>query len=310
MDERTSLRKRVIMITGASGFTGGHACRYFAGLGLQVAGIVRQDKALPPIEGVRYYSCDLMNKQRVEELVGNIKPDFVLHLGGKNSVPESWANPLLYMETNVLPTLYLLNALRPFPVCRVLVAGTRAVFRLAPPYRPPHPYSLSKSLQKAAAMSWSDLFGQTVMLAEPSNLIGPGPSTGFCALLGRYIAASERGEAGQPFRISSRAARRDFLDVRDAVRAYGMMLEQGTPGKIYSVTSGKEHTLEEIAALFVSAAGTRVSFAWGDDDDSIKDEVPEGAIGLGALGWKPIIPLRRSISDILEYFRTGGGAAI
>ncbi|MEI0737902.1 NAD-dependent epimerase/dehydratase family protein [Paenibacillus sp. JTLBN-2024] len=148
MDERASLRKRVIMITGASGFTGGHACRYFAGLGMRVAGIVRQTQALPAIEGVRYYTCDLMDKQKLDELARKIAPDYVLHLGGKNSVPESWADPLLYMETNVLPTLYLLNALRPFPACRVLIAGTKAVFSLTPPYRPPHPYSLSKACRR------------------------------------------------------------------------------------------------------------------------------------------------------------------
>ncbi|MDR9856679.1 GDP-mannose 4,6-dehydratase [Paenibacillus sp. VCA1] len=310
MDERASLPKRVIMITGASGFTGGHACRYFAGLGMEVAGIVRQSKTLPAIDGVRYYCCDLMDKRRVEELVRAIAPDYVLHLGGKNSVPESWTNPLLYMETNVLPTLYLLNALRPLPACRVLVAGTKAVFRLTPPYRPPHPYSLSKSLQKAAVMSWSELFGQAIMLAEPSNLIGPGPSTGFCALLGRHIAATERGEATGAFRISSRATRRDFLDVRDAVRAYGMMLEQGTPGGIYSVSSGKEHTLEEIATLFIHAAGTPVAVDWGSDEDSAKDEARQNAPGSGVPGWEPVIPLMTSISDILQYFRTGGGASI
>jgi len=309
MDERASLRKRVIMITGASGFTGGHACRYFAGLGMRVAGIVRQTQALPAIEGVRYYTCDLMDKQKLDELARKIAPDYVLHLGGKNSVPESWADPLLYMETNVLPTLYLLNALRPFPACRVLIAGTKAVFSLTPPYRPPHPYSLSKSLQKAAVMSWSCLFGQPVMLAEPSNLIGPGPSTGFCALLGRYIAACERGEAMKAFRISSRASRRDFLDVRDAVRAYGIMLEKGTPGEVYTVTSGKERTLEEIAVLFMKASGSDVPVEWGDEDDSIKERDSQVPMGLESLGWKPSIPIERSVSDILQYFRTGGGVS-
>ncbi len=101
---------------------------------MRVAGIVRQTQALPAIEGVRYYTCDLMDKQKLDELARKIAPDYVLHLGGKNSVPESWADPLLYMETNVLPTLYLLNALRPFPACRVLIAGTKAVFSLTPPY--------------------------------------------------------------------------------------------------------------------------------------------------------------------------------
>ncbi|MET3548803.1 GDP-4-dehydro-6-deoxy-D-mannose reductase [Paenibacillus favisporus] len=309
MDARNDLHQRVILITGASGFTGSHACRYFAGQGLQVAAIVRHIREEDKVEGVRYYSCDLLDKKCIEELVGTIAPDYVLHLAGKNSVPESWEEPLLYMETNVLPTLYLLNALRPLPSCRVLIAGTMAVFKLTPPFRPPHPYSLSKSLQKAAVLSWRELFGQAVMLAEPSNLIGPGPSTGFCALLGRHITAWERGEATEPFRISSRNASRDFLDVRDAVKAYGILLEKGKPGKNYAVRSGKEYTLAEITGLFMELAGKTAPVEWGEGEDTTKGKTAHKAASMKLLRWEPSIPIRDSLTDVLEYFRIRGGGS-
>ncbi|WP_136608378.1 NAD-dependent epimerase/dehydratase family protein [Paenibacillus dokdonensis] len=303
MDERASFRKRVILITGASGFTGGHACRYFAGKGLQVAAIVRKIPLGQFPEGITYYACDLLNKHGLEKLVQSIAPDYVLHLGGKNSVPESWENPLLYMETNVLPTIYLLNSLRSLPSCRIVIAGSMAVFPLASPFQPPHPYSLSKSLQKAATLSWEVLFGQAVILAEPSNLIGPGPSTGFCALLARHIAACEHEGKTASFKISSRNARRDFLDVRDAVKAYDLLLKKGTPGHTVTISSGTQHTLEKIALSMMNIAGSKASLEWGDEpDSSVSLELQPSGEGMAKLGWKPEIPLETSLHDVLQHF--------
>jgi GDP-4-dehydro-6-deoxy-D-mannose reductase len=302
MDALSHVRKRVILITGASGFTGSHACRYFAGLGMQVAAVVRQVKPADTVEGVKYYHSDLRDRERLEELVQTVSPDYVLHLGGKNSVPESWEDPVTFMETNVLFTLYLLNALRPFPSCRILVAGSMTVFPLAAPFRPPHPYGLSKSLQQAAAVSWSVLYKQSVIVAEPSNLIGPGPSTGFCALLGRYIADWEQGTAAAAFRVSSRSVRRDFLDVRDVVKAYGYLLEHGDPGGMYPIRSGRYVSLGEIADLFFEIAGGKPPVEWGDSDDWVKAEAQEEAEPKLA-GWKPSISLRTSLQDVLQYYR-------
>lgn len=308
MDDRASVRQRRILITGATGFTGGHACRYFAAQGYQVAALVRKIPPGPVPEGITYYICDLMNKAELDQLIYSVAPDAVLHLGGKNSVPESWKDPLLYMETNVLPTIYLLNSLRGFPDSRIVIAGSMAVFPLTPPLRPPHPYSLSKSLQKAAVLSWEVLFDQTVILAEPSNLIGPGPSTGFCALLARHIAAWEQTGKTEPFRISSKKARRDFLDVRDAVKAYELLLDKGTRGHTVTISSGIYHTLEEVALQMLGISGTEAPLAWGDEPDAAASkEAHPGEIDMGSLGWRPEIPIGTSLRDVLEHFRKQKG---
>ncbi|MEF2967943.1 NAD(P)-dependent oxidoreductase [Paenibacillus sp. M1] len=309
MDERKKkLRGKVILITGAGGFTGVHACRYFSSIGMRVAAVVRDASSDREVSGAKYHSCDLLAPEQVKAVVKEIAPDYVLHLGGKNSVPESWDNPLLYMESNVLSLLYLLDALRAFPACRALIVGSRLSFRPgASFYRPHHPYGLSKSLQKIAALSWKELFGQDVMLAEPSNLIGPGRSTGFCSLLGRRIVREERGEGDSPFRVSSRDERRDFLDVRDAVRAYGFLLAKGNCGEVYQVCSGEEQTLEEVTMTMLQLAGSNLPVEWGENRsaDSVVDCLkPEFLTGIG---WAPRIPLKSSLEDVIRYYRTAKG---
>ncbi|KAF6572935.1 NAD-dependent epimerase/dehydratase family protein [Paenibacillus sp. SEL3] len=327
MDGSTAEQRRpVIVITGAAGYTGMHACRHFAKLGWEVAALTRtaasvselillarDDENNSPEAETRNcitpYVCDLLDKKRLGEVIRQIAPDYVLHLGGKNSVPESWESPLLYMESNVLSTLYLLDVLRPFPKARIVVAGSRLKTALQAPYHPTHPYSLSKSLQEAVALSWGALFEQSVMLAEPCNLIGPGPSTGFCALLAGYIVQTERREGQSatetvPFRVSSRHAQRDFLDVRDAVRAYGVLLEQGVPGRVYSVCTGRIVELGNIVERMVALAKTSIPIQWGDVAESASTEAYR-AKELEDMGWKPTIQLRQSLEDMIQYRRAG-----
>jgi GDP-4-dehydro-6-deoxy-D-mannose reductase len=321
-------RRPVIVITGAAGYTGMHACRHFAKLGWEVAALTRtaasahelsfgaNDGENPgPDSGPSFcitpYVCDLFDKERLHEVIREIAPDYVLHLGGKNSVLESWQSPLLYMESNVLSTLYLLNALRSFPAARIVVVGSRLKTALKAPYHPSHPYSLSKSLQEAVALSWGALFGQSVMLAESCNLIGPGPSTGFCALLAGHIVRTERKDrelasepAPTPFRVSSRHAQRDFLDVRDAVRAYSVLLEQGVPGRVYPVCSGRMVELGDIVEHMVALAETPVAIQWGDAVEAASTDAYR-AKELEEMGWKPIIRLGQSLEDMIRYRRAG-----
>lgn len=302
---------RVVLVTGAGGFTGQHACRRLAEKGYQVAAIVRTRAvlaSLKPLDGVDYYVCDLNQPVRVNEIVQITSPQYVLHLAGKNSVPESWANPLLYMESNIMATIHLLNALRQHEDTAILIAGSRLKFDLRIPVEPTHPYGLSKSIQEAVALAWGKLFHQNVILAEPGNLIGPGPSTGICSLLAGYIAAMERGESRPPFRLSSASAKRDFLDIRDAVDAYELLLRHGKAGEVYPVCSGFERRLGEVCDSFVSMASVQCPLEVEERDEYAG--MPAAAIiqpdALREMGWSPAIPWDASVSDILRFFRREG----
>ncbi|OKP92943.1 NAD-dependent epimerase/dehydratase family protein [Paenibacillus sp. P32E] len=341
MDEAAGdddMKERRLLITGASGFTGRHAVAYFHAAGAEVTAVVRSSAAAGIFPaGVKQQVCDLSDRRAVKTMIDEVQPDEVLHLAGKNSVPESWRDPLLYMEMNVMSTLYLLEGLRTRPARRILVAGSRLKFKPGNAEGPPHPYSLSKTLEELVSLAWCTLFQQPVLLAEPCNLIGPGPSTGFCSLLAQHMVRSETAESiseiPPPFKLSSRYALRDFLDVRDAVKAYDWILRSGEPGKIYKIDSGIQRELGAVAEQLLAHARVPVGMDWGPENTGTEQAAAPAAAavpssgsetlaiqeGLSSssgddavsLGWSPQIELSRSLADIVDYHRASreGGAS-
>ncbi|MFW5433781.1 NAD-dependent epimerase/dehydratase family protein [Paenibacillus apiarius] len=295
-----------LLVTGASGFTGRHACRHFLDSGMRVVALTRRANADLSAMGAEAAICDLRDRERVAEVVAQVRPDYALHLAGMNSVRDSWTDPLLTQDVNVMSTLHLLNALRLTPSCRILIVTSKLKASVAPVFSPHHPYSLSKTLQELAALGWAHLFNQNVLLAEPTNLIGPGSSTGICGLLGRYIVQTENGEGPPRFNISNRYEQRDFLDVRDAVAAYEIILKHGMQGHIYPVESGRLLSLGSVVDTFASCAHVPVEFQYGDAARPCPKVKPNDISFLVERGWKPLRAFEQSVADILHYYRKEG----
>ncbi|MFH5182126.1 NAD-dependent epimerase/dehydratase family protein [Paenibacillus sp. TAB 01] len=175
---------RRIVITGASGFTGRHACAHFAALGYEVVAAVRQPGSLRLAAGTAGFRvteavCRLDHPDEVERLLADYRPHDLLHLAGLGEVAVSWREPMAFIDTNVMGTLRLLDSLKRHGDggSRALIVGSMlgmAWGQGAGEASPPHPYGMSKAAQVLLARWWGSLFGQSVMIGQPSNLIGPG----------------------------------------------------------------------------------------------------------------------------------------
>ncbi|WP_159881076.1 NAD-dependent epimerase/dehydratase family protein [Paenibacillus puerhi] len=323
-----------VIVTGASGFTGLHACAHLAGIGYEVTAVLRKRGATASIAAeasasgsgmIRERVVDLTDQAAVLKLLEQERPGRLLHLAGRNDVGGSWQQPLTYVQLNMMSTLYLLDGLRLLGLtdCRALIVGSMLGCRLRDDETPcpPHPYSLSKTLQTLTSSAWGALFGLPVCIAQPSNLIGPGASSGLCGLIGAHVAEWERAGKSNPFRLSSLEEARDFVDVRDAVRAYGLILEHGVPGCSYPVGSGRLRTLGDIASQFERVAKAQVSWrigfsaeaaefppvrlteaGRGDEEGDIRPSAVD-VRPMRALGWEPAIALEQSVADIMTYHR-------
>ncbi|MWC28644.1 NAD-dependent epimerase/dehydratase family protein [Paenibacillus sp. MMS18-CY102] len=333
-----------LLVTGAGGFCGEHAMAYFAQAGYEAVASVRHSGAAAGSMGqladqpaTAAIACDWTDLADAKRAIQAAQPDYVVHLAGLNAADRSWHDPAGYLMANVMGTVHLLEAVRALgKPCRVLIAGSMLRFELPAGDQPPepaHPYSVSKTMQVLLAQCWPVLYGMDVIIAEPSNLIGPGRSRGLCMLLAKYAAQAEaiaaaapsgHGVAGQPvspareeaagaadtdrkppliqpFRLSSRTEQRDYLDVRDAMAAYDLLLQHGAPGSVYPVASGRFVTLEQLASQFMALAACPLHFDIGNSTSP--SPAPTDTSRIRSLGWEPRFTLKQSLQDTLEDAR-------
>ncbi|EPD50673.1 NAD-dependent epimerase/dehydratase family protein [Paenisporosarcina sp. FSL H8-0542] len=296
------LGKPRILITGANGFTGKHACQYFMNENYHVIAVTRMATNQISNRLITYEKCELTDKQAVKMLIKKTKPDFLLHLAGQNHVEASWSDPLGSLEANVFSTAYLLEALRNEESdCRIVVVGSSLEFNPADFSAPHHPYALSKTLQTLIAQSWEMLYGMNVIIAKPSNLIGPGISFGQCSILAKKVVEMEFTNAEKILKVINLHARLDFLDVRDAILAYDTLFQKGIPGKMYVISSGKYKYLKDL--INTLRLYSSVEFEIQTLGNYLEVVKPLRPNSINKLGWQPSISFEESIQDILSYYR-------
>lgn len=282
-----------ILITGAAGFTGLHACQYFSKKKYHVIGVARKQIS---DQKWQMEACDLLDKERVYCLFKKHRPDYCLHLAGVNSVAQSWSEPLSAVNINVIGTLHLLEAIRQFsPDCKVVVTGSALS-------QSDHPYAVSKFFQQKLSLEWGRLFNLSIIVAKPSNLIGPGPSAGIVSVLAERIVKMEKDKKIEPISISHLENKREFLDVRDAVAAYEILLNKGTIHSTYEIGSGHMNTLDEVTRIYQSLTELELTFL---SVNANAENPPDlmNAKKVKELDWQPQYALIESISHILSYFR-------
>ncbi|GAB1768906.1 NAD-dependent epimerase/dehydratase family protein [Priestia megaterium] len=300
MDRGLMTSSLKLLITGASGFTGTHACSHFLKRGFDVTAVTRTSVTNNQIN---IEKCDLTDKEAVRKLIKKVKPQYLLHLAGQNHVGQSWIEPVATLEANLMSTLYLIEALRhENPTCKIIVAGSTLQLNPIDASKFTHPYSLSKTLQVLLAQSWESLYDMDIIIAQPSNLIGPGISNGVCSIFGKKIVQMEKGKLEKILEVYSLHVKRDFVDVRDVVCAYETLFKQGKSGEIYTIASGKIHSLEEVINQFRDL--TTVDFKINSQVNSHNEENLEtNCSKILHLGWKPNKSLASSLKDIITFYR-------
>jgi GDP-4-dehydro-6-deoxy-D-mannose reductase len=300
--DATAMNQRYrLLITGAGGFTGQHACKHFVKAGFDVSAIINNNTY--ENNDVHIERCDLTNKDEVNNLIKKVTPHYLLHLAGQNHVGQSWIDPISSLEANTLSTAYIIDALRQEnPACKIVVAGSALQFNPADISTLIHPYSLTKTLQVLIAQSWGVLYNMHIVIAKPSNLIGPGHSNGVCSIFAKKVADMENNNAEKVLEVNNPNAQRDFIDVRDAVSAYETLLLKGESGEIYEIASGKNHSLKEIINRLKSL--TTVKFELKSQSNEMLEQTAKIIpVKLMKLGWKPEHSFETSLLDILNFYR-------
>jgi len=305
-----------VLITGASGWTGGYLCGLALANEAQVSGMSRSGTV---ISGVTGYRMSLTQPGSIEEALKVERPDWIFHLGGliPNARPDILDSD--YLDVNVTGTFNLLNAVRHIcPEARVVVASSSAVYgRSDNPdqpitesasLQPQSMYAASKGAQDMLATSFHHQYGLDVVRGRTFNQNGPGEGANLvCGALAWQIARIEAGLQEPVLKAVTLAPARDFSDVRDVVGGYWAAAEHGTSGEAYNICSGHSTTIRMVAQSLVELSTNK--------DIKITETGPEP--GLNAImnqvgsfqrlqscsSWEPVIPLEKSMKDLLEACR-------
>jgi GDP-4-dehydro-6-deoxy-D-mannose reductase len=306
-----------ILVTGALGFAGSHLVDLLGGDQARVVASYRPGRDAPASRpGVAWTPVDVLDEAAVDAAVRDAGPDVVYHCAGAAHVGSAWADTLPSLETNVLGTHFLLAAVRRHaPHARVLVPSSALVYAPghapldeASPLVPANPYGVSKLAQELVATRAAAVSGLHVLVARPFNHIGPGQDPSFSASgFAKQIAEIETGRRDAVIEVGNLDARRDFTDVRDTVRAYMLMVQRAAPGRPMNVCSGRAHRIGDLLDALLRLARVRVQVKI-DAARLRPSDLPLLVGDPGRIeretGWRPGIPLERSLADILDAWRS------
>jgi GDP-4-dehydro-6-deoxy-D-mannose reductase len=302
-----------ILVTGATGFVGGHLLRSLADSASAVVAWHRPgSQPLHTPEAVHWEAVDILDRSVVRSAIARTNPSIVFHCAGAAHVGRAWTNSEGTFAVNVRGTHYVAAALAECaPAARLLVPGSALVYRSAAapltetdPLQPSSPYGLSKLAQELAATAGR---GVAACLARAFNHFGPGQDPAFAAAgFAQRIAEIEAGRSEPEVAVGNLDARRDMTDVRDTVRAYRLIALGGVPGRAYNVCSGRAIVIGDLLELMLSRARLKIRIRV-DESRYRPNDLP---LLVGdptriheELGWTPEIPLEQTIDDLLAEWR-------
>lgn len=306
-----------IFITGATGFVGQHLINFLKSSEYKILGTSFPDKPKLEDESIDVIYLDIRSEEAIHEAIKRAKPDWICHLAAVSKVKYSWEKRRETMETNVLGTFFLFEAVRKYaPMSRVLFVSSSDVYGTSSEeealneedtFHITSPYAITKASGEVLSRFYMEIEKLDVVVTRPFPHTGPGQSNDFvCSDWAYQIARIEKGIDEPVLRVGNIELQRDFLDVRDVVRAYFLLMKEGRKGEVYNVCSGKAIALKEILNILLSYSSKKIKV----EVDPQKKRKADISCLLGdnskikkETSWKPEIPLRETLHDLLEYWR-------
>lgn len=264
---------------------------------------------------------DLRDSSSIDSAIRTSRPDYVFHLAAQSFPQTSFSSPLDTLETNVQGTNRILESLRQYaPESIIHVCSSSEVFGRVPAdklpisedcsFHPASPYAISKVGTDLIGRYYAEAYGMTVMTTRMFTHTGPRRGDVFAeSSFAKQIALAETGLMSPVVKVGNLQSLRTIADVRDAVRAYFLLLTVNpVPGEYYNI--GGIHSvsigdlLQDLIALSPLSSSLRVE----TDKARLRPidadlQVPDTRKFEKHTGWRPEIEYRTTILDLLNYWR-------
>ncbi|TPI60415.1 NAD-dependent epimerase/dehydratase family protein [Mesorhizobium sp. B3-1-3] len=304
-----------ILVTGASGFVGTALLQL---LGREHAG----SKVFPLGQGPGWRNpIDLRDKEAVDGAVSEIQPTALIHLAAVAAPSDAREAPRHAWDVNVMGTMNLAEAvMRHAPQARFVYVGSSEAYGASfqnaagpitenAPLRPVNVYGATKAAADLmiGQMSYD---GLRAIRFRPFNHTGPGQSDTYVVSdFAHQVADILSGKAEPVIHVGNLEAARDFLDVRDVVRAYATVAVQDSETGadcVYNIASGQPRRIRDVLDALISQSGANIDVRT-DREKLRPNEIPvacgDASKARARLGWTPLIPFEQTLADVLDYWR-------
>jgi GDP-4-dehydro-6-deoxy-D-mannose reductase len=317
-------------ISGLSGFVGSHLAEYLLdNTDWDIIGMIRWRSPLDNISRlvelanqghrVSFVYADLRDGISIDKAVKESKPDYVFHLAAQSFPRTSFDSPLDTLETNVQGTVRLLEALRQHsPKAIIHVCSSSEVYGRVPknlvpikedcPISPASPYSISKVGTDLVGKFYADAYGMNIMITRMGTHTGPRRGDVFFeSTFAKQIALAEAGKIDPVIKHGNLNSLRTIADVRDAVRAYHMLLTVNpVPGEVYNVAGDFVCTVGDVLRDLMNLS--RIPLVTEKDECRVRpidadNQVFDTEKFRSHTGWRPEIKYEQTLVDLLDYWR-------
>lgn len=291
-----------VLVTGINGFVGQYLLRELESRSYDVWGIDTFS------HGNRVFQADILEQERIVSIIRDVDPDFIVHLAAVSSVDHGNLSDIY--RINFDGTVNLLasckeSGLKPcfLYVSSSQVYGNVSYDRLPVdesfPIAPVNHYGASKAAAEMAVKAFGAEYGLDCIIARPFNHTGPGQSDRF--VIPKIINAFKRRD--ETIELGNVDTLRDFIDVRDIVKAYAGIIENFRGEEIYNIAGGTGFTVSDIFENIKRISGHSMSIV--KKDFLVRKNEINSVIGNSdrlskAIGWRPQIPIETTLKDMLD----------
>ena len=317
-----------ILITGITGFVGSHLADYISANHpeTEIFGIKRWRSPQNNIRHllnnpkIKIHDCDLRDLGSLIRVFGEVKPEVIFHLAAQSFVTTSYMAPLDTLECNISGTANLLEALRILKLDPVVhICSSSEVYgqvtkadipiRETCPFRPVSPYAVSKVGEDMLGLMYWEAYKIRTLRTRMFTHSGPRRGEVFVdSFFAQQVARIELGLQEPVIRVGNLDSVRTFADVRDTVRAYWLLVQKCPPGEVYNIGGDVTMTIGEMLNLLLTMTNYKGKIETRVDPALIRPadvtlQIPSSDKFRAATGWKPEIPYKQTLLDMLNYWR-------
>ena len=319
-----------VLITGASGMVGSHLIDFLLeNTDFEIYGLIRWRSPLDNLRlalssgkssRITFLYADLRDPLGLENQISKYKFDFVYHLAAQSFPQVSFDSPGDTLDTNITGTSNLLEVLKKYsPNSIIHVCSSSEVFGRVPkelvpiteetPFHPASPYAISKAGTDLLGRFYAEAYGLNIQITRMFTHTGPRRGDVFAeSTFAKQIAMAEYGLKNHTIHVGNLDSLRTIADVRDAVRAYYLLLiHNPIPGAVYNIGGEKSMTVEQILFFLIEQSTIR-DFKIVVDPNRLRPidadlQIPSTAKFRAHTGWKPEISPQQTLIDLLAYWR-------